>query len=972
MKAFFLFAICLQSLEAREVWSNDPSFPAHRLQRRRFSQESVPAHLFNIKNCPGQVCGNLGGGSITPLLALKPPCDQQDYADKVIDAALDKTNGITDQSVRDQLIKVAKLYRVAERNTKPLYYPLQVGRYSLYCDKAPKHKELDGLVQKQDPTANGTIFFDPSKKDINDGTVLLGSQANTFPFGKVPKDFKPGNPPSGSAAGGSTQQSTDQTKPDDVTTDSSKPGDQQHTVASNGDQTDQTKTGGSGSGSTDPPKENSLDGGNQNSTLQNSQDPKNQNPNEVKTTEPDNENGGTCGGDDENKEQSTTLSTEDQQKQQSVDSNGNTDTKTQDPTVSASTTATQTGQDQNTVKSDGPQTTGSSGGDDLTADPNLSSTSTQSTSSTDPSNTGNQEQSVNPNGKTETNTGGPTVNSSTEGGGQNTVASSGDQTTVGSGTNDAKPNDITTTSTDPTSIGGSKTGDQQQQSTDSNGKTASSGCEGGDDDDDLKTESTESSQQNGKTDPLIDSNGSTTNSTEAKPTENSGSTGTPPTTAKIIASSPDLQAALDKVLAQKIDLSSLKKEECKDFRIEFGSGFKGRQATDLAYEPLQPIFPHPPALNMAIITQFMCDSLHNICGVQQSSAEESLFKDCKTLSDGLGKVVKDGSKADLWNSVFHYTTTYATEKATGPGTGGKGDGKRSLSGSKAGDQANQQQSTDTTKDKSDPPSTASADGNGNITTASTDTKPTENSSSGGSNKDAGTPPTNTGATANDEQFQKDLVKIIPNRIDLSILENKKCTDFRIEFGSAFKGREAGDLAYQPFQSFWGHGAALNMKIISHAMCDGLHNLCGVQQGSAQDSLFKDCMALSDGMGKVVKDGSKADFWNWAFFYETSYGTQKANGAGTGGKGDGQMHKPEGSTATTNSASTASTTTANANPQVQSTDPSNQNGSSGNTDPNMNMNMNQNQTQNNQNMNQDMQNMNQGMQNMNQGMQNMNQ
>ncbi|OAV96778.1 hypothetical protein PTTG_03568 [Puccinia triticina 1-1 BBBD Race 1] len=684
MKAFFLFAICLQSLEAREVWSNDPSFPAHRLQRRRFSQESVPFHLFNIDGCPGQICGNLGGGSITPLLALKPPCDQQDYADKVIDAALDKTNGITDQSVRDRLIQVAKLYRVAERNTKPLYYPLQVGRYSLYCDKAPRHKELDGLVQKQDPTANGTIFFDPSKKDINDGTVLLGSQANTFPLGKVPKDFKPGNPPSGSAAGGSTQQSTGQTKPDDVTAESSKPGDQQNAVASDGDQTDKTKTDSSGSGSTEPPKEDSLDGGNQNSTLQNSQDPKNQNPNEVKTTESDNEIGGSCGGDDENKEESTTSSSEDQQKQQSVDSHGNIDTKTPDPTVSTSTTATQTGQDQNNVNSDGPQTTGGSGGDDLSSSssnsektddnsgsgdkphaikttpavPNLSSTSTQSASSTDPSNTGNQEQSVNPNVKTETNTGGPAVNSSTEGDGQNTVAS----------TNDAKPNNITTTSTDPTSIGDSNTGDQQQQSTDSNGKTASTGCEGGEDDDDLKTESTESSQQNGKTDPLIDSNGSTTNSTDAKPTEYSGSNGTPPTNAKIIASSPDLQAALDKVLAQKIDLSSLKKEECKDFRIEFGSGFKGRQATDLAYEPLQPIFPHPPAL-------IMCDSLHNICGVQQGSAQESLFKDCKTLSDGLGKVVKDGSKADLWNSVFHYTTTYATEKATGPGTGGKGDGQ---------------------------------------------------------------------------------------------------------------------------------------------------------------------------------------------------------------------------------------------------------------------------------------------------------
>ncbi|POW16531.1 hypothetical protein PSTT_01330, partial [Puccinia striiformis] len=181
-RAFIFLLAFLQSFEARQIWANDPAFPSHRLQRRRFSQESIPAPLFNIDGCPGQVCGNLGGGSITPLLAMKPPCDQQDYADKVIDAALDKTNGITSEDVRKKLIEVAIKYRLAERNSKPQYWPVVVGRGSLYCQKAPRHPQLKGLVQKQDPANNKTLFFDPAKISINDGTVLLGSQPDTRPF----------------------------------------------------------------------------------------------------------------------------------------------------------------------------------------------------------------------------------------------------------------------------------------------------------------------------------------------------------------------------------------------------------------------------------------------------------------------------------------------------------------------------------------------------------------------------------------------------------------------------------------------------------------------------------------------------------------------------------------------------------------------------------------------------------------------
>lgn len=51
-------------------------------------------------------------------------------------------------------------------------------RNSVFCQKAPRHAELNNLVQAQDPANDPQLFFDPASK----ATVKLGSQANTKPF----------------------------------------------------------------------------------------------------------------------------------------------------------------------------------------------------------------------------------------------------------------------------------------------------------------------------------------------------------------------------------------------------------------------------------------------------------------------------------------------------------------------------------------------------------------------------------------------------------------------------------------------------------------------------------------------------------------------------------------------------------------------------------------------------------------------
>ena len=52
-------------------------------------------------------------------------------------------------------------------------------RNSVFCQKAPKNSELNGLVQAQDPANDPNVFFDPATK----ASVQKGAQANTFPFG---------------------------------------------------------------------------------------------------------------------------------------------------------------------------------------------------------------------------------------------------------------------------------------------------------------------------------------------------------------------------------------------------------------------------------------------------------------------------------------------------------------------------------------------------------------------------------------------------------------------------------------------------------------------------------------------------------------------------------------------------------------------------------------------------------------------
>ncbi|KXN84706.1 hypothetical protein AN958_12133 [Leucoagaricus sp. SymC.cos] len=172
----FLFAT--EQVLGRERWlerNNRPLF----LHPRRFGQEQ-PAVLQKLRDaCPGQVCGTLAGQAVTPLLAAQPECSQQDMADSIIDASRQ-----FDEATQANMVAIAQEYRQAEKNTPPDFTtnPPTL-RNSVFCQKAPKNSELDGLVQAQDPANNPDLFFDPATGK----SVKRGEQPNTFPFGSTSK-----------------------------------------------------------------------------------------------------------------------------------------------------------------------------------------------------------------------------------------------------------------------------------------------------------------------------------------------------------------------------------------------------------------------------------------------------------------------------------------------------------------------------------------------------------------------------------------------------------------------------------------------------------------------------------------------------------------------------------------------------------------------------------------------------------------
>ena len=225
-------------------------------------------------------------------------------------------------------------------------------------------------------------------------------------------------------------------------------------------------------------------------------------------------------------------------------------------------------------------------------------------------------------------------------------------------------------------------------------------------------------------------------------------------------------------------------------------------------------FNHGSAQNIDIITQFICDTLTNSCGADQTAKDTCA--NAKAAADTV--TAKTGGQADAFNAVFGITTDFAAV-------------------AEVDDQGNVVSGTGSSNTAADA-ATATTD----AATATAD-----------ATTDAATATTSADDTA------------ATTTTSSAIGDFGSCTVPQIEFGTGFDNRK--ETSFQPVdQTSFNHGSAQNIDIITQFICDTLTNSCGADQ-TAKDTCAK-ATAAADTV--TAKTGGQADAFNAVFGITTNF------------------------------------------------------------------------------------------------------
>ncbi|KAI0690166.1 hypothetical protein BC835DRAFT_198827 [Cytidiella melzeri] len=210
---------------------------------------------------------------------------------------------------------------------------------------------------------------------------------------------------------------------------------------------------------------------------------------------------------------------------------------------------------------------------------------------------------------------------------------------------------------------------------------------------------------------------------------------------------------------------------CTVPQIEFGAGFDGRKET--SFQPVDKTsFNHGSAQGIDIITKFICDTLTNSCGADQTAKDTC----AKAEAAADAQTAKTGAQADAFNAVFGITTDFAAVTALD-------DQGAPIAGTGASAGATSVEAVATT------------------TSAAAAAAATSAAASGASSS--------------------------------SIGDFGSCTVPQIEFGVGFDNRK--ETSFQPVdKTSFNHGSAQNIDIITQFICDTLTNSCKADQ-TAKDT-----------------------------------------------------------------------------------------------------------------------------------------
>ncbi|KAL5504197.1 hypothetical protein ACEPAH_8271 [Sanghuangporus vaninii] len=260
---------------------------------------------------------------------------------------------------------------------------------------------------------------------------------------------------------------------------------------------------------------------------------------------------------------------------------------------------------------------------------------------------------------------------------------------------------------------------------------------------------------------------------------------------------------------------------CSVPEIEFGTGFDGRKET--SFEPVDKAsFNHGSAQNVNIITQFICDSLTNTCGADQTAKDTCATAQAAASAAATGT----GAQADAFNAAFGITTDFTSVAAVdNQGNIVSGTGSNAAS-----------------SDASASATDAAADSDATATASATDSASTAASSS---STGSGTSSSNIGNFGS-------------------------CSVPEIEFGVGFDGRK--ETSFQPVdKASFNHGSAQAINIITQFICDTLTNSCGADQ-TAKDTCAS---AQTAAEAATAKTGAQADAFNAAFGITTDFASVAA-------------------------------------------------------------------------------------------------
>ncbi|KAG6817685.1 hypothetical protein H0H87_005444 [Tephrocybe sp. NHM501043] len=124
--------------------------------------------------------------------------------------------------------------------------------------------------------------------------------------------------------------------------------------------------------------------------------------------------------------------------------------------------------------------------------------------------------------------------------------------------------------------------------------------------------------------------------------------------------------------------------KCSVPQIEFGVGFDNRKET--SFQPVDKVsYNHSSAQNIGIITQFICDTLVNSCGADQTAKDTCATAQAAAVAAAAGT----GFQADAFNAAFGITTNFGAIASVDnqgnvvPGTGSDGSATSTLSSTAA-------------------------------------------------------------------------------------------------------------------------------------------------------------------------------------------------------------------------------------------------------------------------------------------------